>query len=58
MNAKILQVLSKMKNEETEKLTKISRNRIAEKNEAKRKLKNKNSDEKTKMDRYLKTNKN
>ena len=48
MNAKILQVLSKMKNEETEKLTKITRNRIAAKNEAKRKLKSRNSDEKIK----------
>ena len=39
MNAKILRVLSKMKNEETEKLTKRTRNIIVEKNEEKRKLK-------------------
>ena len=42
----------------TVKPTKITRNGIAKKNEAKRKPKHRNLDGKTKMDRDLKTHKN
>ena len=44
-------------NQETEK-TKIRRNRITDKNEAKRKMKSRKFRQKTKLDRNLKTDKN